>query len=238
VSAAAAFRGRARKGEDRTAEVAAAALSAFCEGGYRLTQVAHVAERMGLAVGSIYRYVESKEALFHLAVLEAAGERPESPAAPLRVSGMGETATALRRIAKGDRMWSRLEAALASRPPHDARAEAEAIAKELYASMSHRARLILLLDRCAHEIPELTEIFDVEVRRELMADLLRWVTSRGLAGSDDPAAAQALARGAMEAIAWLAKTRVADPTASAIDEAHARAAAVRIFANAFDYGHA
>lgn len=33
---------RTRKGADRTQEVARAALSAFCNGGYRLTQIAHV----------------------------------------------------------------------------------------------------------------------------------------------------------------------------------------------------
>jgi hypothetical protein len=38
----------------------------------------------------------------------------------------------------------------------------------------------------------------------------------------------------MEAIAWLAKTRLCDRTADAITEDQAREAAVRIFANAFD----
>jgi len=45
-----------------------------------------------------------------------------------------------------------------------------------------------------------------------------------------------LARGAMEAIAWLAKSRRGDPTASGMAEADARAAAIRIFVGAFDYG--
>ena len=64
---------RGRRGVDRTRDVAAAALGAFCDGGYRLTQIAHVAERLGVSVGTIYRYVDSKEALFHLAMLQALG---------------------------------------------------------------------------------------------------------------------------------------------------------------------
>jgi len=116
------------------------------------------------------------------------------------------------------------------------RAEAVAIAEQLYDSMAARASIILLLDRCAHEIPELAEIFDREVRHRMMRDLVTWVVERGLAGDADRAGAEVLARGAMEAIAWLAKTRRCDPTAAGMQEADARAAAVRIFVGAFEYG--
>jgi AcrR family transcriptional regulator len=227
---------RSRKGADRTQEVARAALAAFCNGGYRLTQMAHVSERMGVSVGSIYRTVESKEALFHLAVLEATGSLPTYLDLPLRVSGLRETAEHLRRVASLDRLWSTLEDANAHGAPADVRAEAEAIAGQLYESLSRRAAIISLLDRCAHEIPELAQIFDTEVRGRLMQDLVTWVTDRKLAGDASPARAAVLARGAMEAIAWMAKSRRGDPTAGDMAEADARAAAIRIFVGAFDYG--
>jgi len=226
---------RSRKGADRTQEVARAALGAFCSGGYRLTQIAHVSERMGVSVGSIYRTVESKEALFHLAVLEATGALPMALELPLKVSGMRESAEHLRRGVSLDRPWSTLEEANAHPAPADARAEAEAIAAQLYDSLTRRAAIIGLLDRCAHEIPELAQIFDAEVRGRLMQDLVAWVLDRGLAGEASPARAAALARGAMEAVAWMAKSRRGDPSAEDMDEADARAAAIRIFTGAFEY---
>jgi AcrR family transcriptional regulator len=225
-------RGRSRRGVDRTREVATAALAAFCDGGFRLTQIAHVAERLGISVGAIYRYVDSKEALFHLAVLEALGEAPETLDAPLQVTGIAESAQRLRAASAGDSLWSRLEAALASPAPADAAAEAREIAEQLYASLSLRAPVIRLLDRCAHEIPELAEIFDREVRATLMADLTAWVVKRGFADEAATPSAAVLARGALETIAWLAKTRRGDPTAAWMGEDDARAAAVRIFVNA------
>lgn len=230
--AAVSARPRGRRGVDRTADVARAALGAFCDGGYRLTQVAHVSERLGVSVGTIYRYVDSKEALFHLAVLEALGEAPDELAEPLQVSGIGETVRRLRSVVAGDRLWDRLEAALAAPAPADVRAEARQIAEQLYASMALRAPVIRLLDRCAHEIPELTEIFDRQVREPLMRDLTAWAVKRGLAADADTPSAGALARGAMEAVAWLAKTRPGDPTAAGMAEDDARAAAVTIFVNA------
>ena len=50
--------------EDRFQDLIDAATAVFLEQGYRRTQVADVAARMGLAKGSVYTYVESKEALF------------------------------------------------------------------------------------------------------------------------------------------------------------------------------
>ena len=222
-----------RRGEDRTRDIARAALSAFRNRGYRLTQVADISERLGLAVGPIDRTVESKEALFHLAVLEAAGLWPERLDVPLKVSGLSETLAVLRQVGQAPSLWPTLRAAATRPPAGDVRAEAEAIAGELYDTMARLAPLILLLDRCAHEVPDLALIFDEEVRRTLVGDLTAWVRRRGLIDPKDRKTTEAVSRGALEAIAWLAKNRPDDPTAASIDDAHARAAAVRIFANAF-----
>ena len=49
--------------ENRFQDLIEAATAVLLEQGYRRTQIADVAERMGVAKGSIYTYVESKEAL-------------------------------------------------------------------------------------------------------------------------------------------------------------------------------
>src|SRR6188508_3460717 len=51
---------------DRFDQLIARATDVFVEQGYRRTQMADVADAMGVAKGTLYLYVESKEALFDL----------------------------------------------------------------------------------------------------------------------------------------------------------------------------
>ena len=227
-------RGEGRRNEGRLREIAQAALAAFQSGGYRLTQIVHVSERLGVSVGSIYRYVESKEALFHIAALESLDRLPDTLPLPVKVRGLEETVAVISEMAAADPLWPTLRGVVGRPPSADPKAEAREIAGELFDVMRARAGFINLLDRCAQDIPELAEFFDARIRRRLMADLVTWVVRRGLAADGGRADAEALARGAMEAVAWLAKNRPGDRTAGAISDAQARAAAVRIFANAFD----
>ena len=58
----------------RLRELVEAALGVFCRQGYERAQVADVAKVMGVAVGTIYLYVEGKEALFDLVIRHTATE--------------------------------------------------------------------------------------------------------------------------------------------------------------------
>jgi AcrR family transcriptional regulator len=216
-------------GAERLADVAVAALACFSEGGYRLTQIAHVAERLGVSVGSIYRYVESKEALFHLAVLKALDRLGRVGATPLKIAGLDSSARLIREEVRDDPYWPTLERGLGYADIADVRRETEAIAGELYDAISRRAALIILLDHCARDIPTLAGVFDEAMRGRLMGDLMAWIGHRRLLAGQDQDQVAALARGGVEAVAWLAKTRLGDPTAAHIAEPLARAAAVRIF---------
>jgi AcrR family transcriptional regulator len=68
---------------DRLEQLAACATRVFIERGYRDTQMADVAAAMGVAKGTVYLYVESKEALFDLSLRYADAAKP--PAAPRRL---------------------------------------------------------------------------------------------------------------------------------------------------------
>src|SRR6188768_2060643 len=59
---------------DRLDRLVDVATRVFVEQGYRRTQMADVADALGVAKGTIYLYVESKEALFDLVVRSA--DRP------------------------------------------------------------------------------------------------------------------------------------------------------------------
>ena len=66
---------------DRFQQLVDCATQVFIEQGYARTQMADVAEAMGIAKGTLYLYVESKEALFDLVLRSADAERPlETPA--------------------------------------------------------------------------------------------------------------------------------------------------------------
>jgi AcrR family transcriptional regulator len=220
---------------ERVRQIARAGLACFIDAGYRLTQIAHVTERMDVSIGLVYRYVESKEALFHIAALEAAGLLPDDLELPVKVSGLEQTAALLREAVDQARDWPVLQSALAAKWPADLKSEARAIAAELYDVVSDRAQLLWLLDRCSRDIPALAVIFDDQIRNRYMQDLVGWIVRRKLIATASPAETMAVARGAMEAVAWLARNRRGDRTAATITEDEARDAALRIFANAFDY---
>ena len=76
-----------RDAHERLPELIAAAVRVFTRDGYRLARMSDVAAEMGLSEAAIYRYVESKEGLFVLAIRHAllledlpAGDLPLSPA--------------------------------------------------------------------------------------------------------------------------------------------------------------
>lgn len=219
----------------RFRQIAAASLACFTEGGYRLTQVAHVTERLGVSVGLVYRYVESKEALFYVAALQAVDRLPDDLNLPVKVSGLHQTVAAIRKIVAEDDAWPILASARSRRAPSDVEAEARQIAEELYDAVTNREALIRLLDRCSHDIPELAEIFDRDIRNRYMSDLVQWIQRRGLLEPNAATDAEALGRGVMEAVTWMARNRRGDRTAAGISEARAREAAVRIFTSPFNY---
>lgn len=148
---------------DRLPKLLDAAAEAFIEHGFVRTQMDDIAERLGVSKGTIYRSVESKEALF--AAVVAWADRPELiPPAGLSVSDdvvalagavMADLATAIaalelttivaerRRIRRADSVGD----------------EIERVTVGLFAVMRWRRTAIMVLDRCAAEIPELAPVW-------------------------------------------------------------------------------
>ena len=59
--------------------IAIAATEIFWRRGYRGTRTADVAAGAGMSAGSLFTYVESKEAMFHLVFLHGLGLLPDRP---------------------------------------------------------------------------------------------------------------------------------------------------------------
>src|SRR5262249_59475230 len=109
-------RTEARRAETR-GRIVTAALELIAEGGYVAAQIATVAERAGVAVGTVYRYFPSKSELFaevfrrasqrEVDAMREAGERAAGGSAADRISAGTETFA--RRALAGRRLaWALL----------------------------------------------------------------------------------------------------------------------------------
>ena len=139
-----------RKTSDaRWMELVGAATGVFLNKGYKRTQMADITEAMGLSAGAIYRYVESKEALFDLVVRAGAGMHVEAVelVPPIATPRPGATLAFLRKTLKREGRIASLHAALARPKVEDVSGEFENIVRELYAKTVQFRVGIKLLDR-------------------------------------------------------------------------------------------
>jgi AcrR family transcriptional regulator len=211
--------------EDRFQDLLDAATTVFLEQGYRRTQVADVAARMGLSKGSVYTYVESKEALFDCVLRHA--DRPgrvELPEAlPVPTPSPGATLQLVEERLSEESALPSLTAALSRTRVANVRAELEAVLGELYDSLARHRIAIKLVERCAPDYPELAKLWYRAGREEALSRLARYLDDRARRGRlhrfEDGAVA---ARLVLETLVFWAVHRHWDPSPQAVDEASAR----------------
>ena len=203
------------------AKLVEAATRLFIEKGYRRTQMADITRAMGLSPGAIYRYVESKEALFDLIV--RAGAAPERPLndlkLPLPTPKLGATVQFLRETLQREGRIQTLEAALKRDSVDDARQELDGIIRELYSRIARYHPGIKLLDRSALDWPQLAELWSGQLRGALIEQLAKYLHQRMdkelLRHIPSPRAA---ARLMIEAVAFFAMHRHYDPSPTQMDD--------------------
>jgi AcrR family transcriptional regulator len=199
--------------EGRFQQLRDAALAVFAAKGLRRARMADVARAMGVSTGSLYNYVESKEALFHWLVELGGDAKVEAPARlPVPTPPPGATEATLRAaLAEGMRLPA-LDAALARRRVVDARAELLGIARELYERIEKTRGPLAAIERSAADQPELFEVYFRGARRELFAALARYVAKRAKSGHfanvGEPIVA---ARFIVETVSWFGRHRFGDP---------------------------
>jgi AcrR family transcriptional regulator len=224
------MRRSSRLGLRPLSDIAEAGRLCFSRRGYRLTQMSDVGVELDMSPSAAYRYVESKEALFHISALHAADAPLEGLGLPVVVADLAETVRSIETIVRSWPRWPRLREALArDAAPSDIGAEARVVAAELYDFLAGHWRLIVLLDRTAQDIPTLRAAFTDDYRAPYLADIVTWFTRR-CGQADQLASPEAMARSGIEAISWLAMRRRADPAAGAVTEDAARHAALRTLA--------
>jgi AcrR family transcriptional regulator len=208
---------------ERLERLATAATEVFGRLGYRGTLTADVAARAGMSAGSLFSYVESKEALFHLVFLYGLGQLPEPPAAlPLPTPEPGETVALIGR-ALSELSAPRIRAALAENEPVDVAQELREIVEELYDLTERYWPVLAVIERCAAELPELDALWFGAARGGIHADLGRYIQRQTANGRLRPMPdALVAARVVIESVAWFAWHRHEDRDSALYDDQTAR----------------
>jgi AcrR family transcriptional regulator len=198
-----------------------AATTVFTARGYRQTQMSDIAREMGVSQGTLYNYVESKEALFLLVCEQGFSETPiraprqppvPSPSFEAMIQGIRER---MRSIAG----LNALGAALRTENPADARAELEGVLREFYSVIARNRHGFDLVERSARDVPELAQLLFVEGRRKGVTTLSRYISSRIESGHFKPVPdVPTAARFVVEAVTWFARHRHNTPDSQMISD--------------------
>jgi AcrR family transcriptional regulator len=207
----------------------------FTEKGYRRALMTDVGARLELSHALLYRYVESKEALFELALRYAMDPDAVSTLkTPLPTPPPGRTLAVVKGWAKERASFPVLGAALGARVPGDVADELGAIIDELYLFFAHNRRVLALIERSAPDIPELYRFYFLQRRRALLAQLAEYLERRMASGdlrsvSDIGVAARFL----VESVVWFAWHRKDDPDSAMIGDEPARQVVKELLMAAF-----
>ena len=222
-----------RSAHERFPEVISAAVRVFTHDGYRAARMSDVARAAGLSEAALYRYVESKEGLFVLAIRHALllEDMPseDGPGAefPLKPPPLARMLLEVREFVAAEVPFGALAAALAGPEPDDPAAELEAVMRELFTLEAQTREAADMIERSARELPELADLLNTGLREPVLAALTGYLGSRALSGklrtTPDTAAT---ARLVLETLTWFARHRHSDPYGAAIPDGLAEDTAV------------
>ncbi len=210
-----------KPGPDRLRDIAAAATDEFGRSGYRATRTAEVARKAGVSTGSLFTYVESKEALFHLVFLAGFGH-PEPGQLPIPTPAPGETIEVIAEGLRSDQV-PRFRTALKQDAPTDVREELRGILEERYDMLDRLWPLLAVIERCAADLPDLEAFYFGNARLRYFHQLTRYLERRTAAGylRAMPDAAVA-ARIITESLTWFAWKRRQGRDAALYDDDRVR----------------
>ena len=199
--------------------MADAAVRVFAEKGYRAAGISDVSAALGLSHGAVYTYVDSKQALFYLALLR--GVQPgavDDLAVPVVAPPPQDIVAMLE-------SWVGTEGRF---PGADAFAGPESgfgglelgeLIDALYGFIERNRLVIELIGQCAAELPELAKWFFVQQRRTTLEHLGDYLRAGIRSGElrpvpDVPAAARFI----VETISWFAMHRHGDLDSAMLDD--------------------
>jgi AcrR family transcriptional regulator len=174
--------------DNRLRDVVDCAAAVFIEQGYDRTQMADIARAAGIAKGTLYLYVESKQALFDL-VLRHADDEPGSAltlSLPVQTPRAASTTRYVREELERQQQLPKLAEALARRRVTDVAREIEGIVGELFHALAKNRRRIRIIDRSARDFPEIAALWFEGARSGFLAALEHYLRDRIKRGSLRP----------------------------------------------------
>jgi AcrR family transcriptional regulator len=224
-----------KRAENRIDNIIAAAGRVFLERGYQRSQMSDIAAAVGAAPGTLYLYVESKEALFDVVIRSAV--EPEllrgSLQLPIQTPPAEATLKFIKQYLEKEGRIEALENALKSRKP-DEPGQVERIVRELFEKAQRSWLAVKLVERSALDWPELASLWFGRYRRQVIEQLAEYfdrrMSRRLLRPSPDP---KATARLVIELVAYFAIHRQTDPYPTVIDNVTAESLVVDAVVNAY-----
>jgi len=173
--------------ESRFDELVRAATGVFIARGYRLTQMSDVAEAVGVAKGTLYGYVESKDALLWVCLRHAdeTGPIPLPESLPVSTLPAGQLGMEVKAALNAELTQPLLLDALKRDRAEDPIREMRGIIGELYDLVFENRHRIKLLDRCLDH-PELADLWQTQGREQPRRTLVRYLERRIAAGQIRP----------------------------------------------------
>jgi AcrR family transcriptional regulator len=185
-----------------------------------------VAAEAGVSQGTLYNYVESKEALFHLLLDRGLGGDllPTGVELPVRGPAPDVLAARMEEAIVAGFALPKLDEALRRRHVRDPTGELSGIIDELFERTDATREAANALERSALDVPELAAVFYGKVRRGLFDRFARLIQLRSASGhyrSTDP---RVIARMLVETVTMFARHIYNDREPAGFDPAIARVA--------------
>ena len=221
----------------RVRELVRCATAVFIEKGYKDAQMDDVAEALGVAKGTLYVYVESKDALFDLVVRCADRQEMfvEVPRLPIPTPKRGATIAYVRQRLVENKTLPTLATALARTRGAAPRGEFQKIVRELYDAVERNRYGLKLLDRTARDQPDLAALWFEGARDGLLATLTEYLKREIRRGvMKEVADVSVAARFIIETVVFWGVHRYWDPHPQVVDDVASRETAIRLIVNALD----
>jgi AcrR family transcriptional regulator len=221
---------RTRPSDRFDALVRAAAQVIVAAGGIGRTQMSEVARAMGVAKGTLYLLVESKEALFDVVMRHGDDPGPIAipDGLPVRTPTAGATLALLAARLEHRGRFAALDVALAHPGVADPAAELQTVIEDVYGVLARNRVAIRILNLSAREAPELAAFWFDRARGplhdRLTALLARGVQQGGFRPLPDTGVA---ARMIIETCMWFAVHRAWDARPDGVADETVKATVVQ-----------
>lgn len=212
-----------------------AALRVFAEVGFDRAQMSDIAREANVSIGTLYHYVEGKDALLLLCAAQFFGlDLPEAATLPVRTPTADEIlATLDENLDQLIRVPTLEQALTVDEAPVDAVEECRAIVGELYELVASTRQGATALERSARDVPELAQLYYGRVRARLLEQLATYLGDRIDRGLLPPVADVPIAaRFVAETVTWFARHRHGDPDGAKLDDTDARTTCVQLVVRA------